>query len=738
MKAEQTHYQSCVLCEAMCGLVIQHDGTKILSIKGDKNDPFSQGYICPKAMALKDIYEDDDRIKHPLLKTDRGWQEISWQQAFDKTALAIKQIQAEYGQDAIATYLGNPNVHNTGSMLFVPWLLKALHSKNSYSATSVDQLPHQMLSYFLFGHQLQIPVPDIDRCDFFLMLGANPAASNGSLMSAPNIKKRLAAIKDRGGKIIVIDPRKTETASLASSHHFIQPGSDALLLLAMIQTLYAENLIPINAATKKLAAITLNWEQERDNIKTYVETYTPERVADKTGISADEIKHLTRDFASAQHAVCYGRMGVSTQQFGLLCQYLIMLLNILTGRLDQQGGMMFTRPAANILKAVPKGHFDRYRSRVRQRPEFSGELPVAVMAEEMLVEGSGKIKALINIAGNPVLSTPNGQQMDKALEQLDFMLAIDFYINESNRHANIILPPVSPLERDHYDLVFNLLAVRNTAKFSKALFKKPQNTQHDWQIFLQLAKRLFKGRTWRESASIKLLMMFFLKSGPKLLLDILLRTGPYSHFLGSFFSSKHLSLARLKAQPHGIDLGELSPCLPQALWHEDKTIHLNTAFFMADLQRVDDIFWGSANANSGKTKQKPFLLIGRRHIRSNNSWLHNSLRLVKGRNRCTLHIHPDDALHNGITSGQTVKVTSVSGAIELPAQITNTIKRGVLSIPHGWGHHREGIFLSTASRHAGVSINDISDETALDVLSGNAVLNGIAVSITALKNHEET
>ncbi|MCP5209414.1 MAG: molybdopterin-dependent oxidoreductase [Hahellaceae bacterium] len=709
-----THYRTCSLCEAMCGVEIKTQGQKIISIKGDKDDPFSRGHICPKATALQDLHEDPDRLRAPIERTATGWHEISWEEALSKTAAALKKVQKTHGRDAVGAYLGNPNVHNMGSMLFGKYLLQTLRTKNKFSATSVDQLPHHIVAYQMFGHQLMLPVPDIDRTDHFMIIGGNPIASNGSIMSVPDIRNRLKDIQKRSGKVIVIDPRRSETAELANEHHFIRPGTDALLMLAMINTVFAEKL----CAPGKIKSFTDNLYA----LQQISAPYSAEKVAPLTGIPAESTRALVRDFCHAKAAVCYGRMGCSVQQFGTLTQYLIMVFNMLTGRLDSAGGMMFTHPAADILPQSGKGHIGKIKSRVRGLAGFGGELPSAVLAEEILTPGEGQIKAMLIAAGNPVLSTPNGAQLDKAFSQLDFMVAVDFYRNESNRHANIILPPVGPLERDHYDIVFHTLAVRNTAKYSTPLFVPEASAKHDWQIFLELAHRLKSKPTIKQILSHKAMMAL----GPQSILDLLLRTGPYG---GKWNLLKGLSLKKLKDNPHGIDLGPLRESLPKGLYTRDKKINMALDFFSADIARLNTTFFAST---SEKTEPGTLLLIGRRHVRSNNSWLHNSHRLVKGKSRCTVMMHPQDAEARGIVNEQMVRVTSRVGAVEIAAEITDEIMPGVISIPHGWGHNRQGTGWKIAEQHAGVSVNDLTDELFIDELSGNAALNGVPVTLVPI------
>jgi anaerobic selenocysteine-containing dehydrogenase len=703
----KTHYRTCNLCEAMCGLEIKHEGTQILSIKGDKEDPFSKGYICPKATALQDLYEDPDRLRAPMERTENGWKELSWPDALDKVADGITSLQKKYGDNALGIYLGNPNVHNMGSMLTARHLLTGLKSRSRFSATSIDQLPHHIVCMHMFGHMLRIPVPDINRTQHMLIVGANPLASNGSIMTAANVRQKIKDIRGRNGKVVVIDPRRTETADVADEHHFIRPGSDILMLLAMLNEVYEQGFVKESAASQLT--------DQFDDIKTLAQGYTSDKVAKLTGIEASEIKRLVKEYCEAESAVLYGRMGVSVQEFGLLSQYVIMLINLVTGRIDVEGGMMFPNPAVDVVNGSGPGYLGKRRTRVRNLPDFNGDFPVVAMSEEMLTPGEGQIKGFINIAGNPVLSTPNGKKLDGALEQLDFMVSIDYYLNETSKHANIILPPVSPLERDHYDMTFHGLAVHNTTKYSPALFKTPKGQKGDWEISLELAKRLDK----KANFSTKLNRFLTKLLGPQFLLNEGLKRSSY----------KGLSVKELKKNPHGIDLGALTPLLPKAIKHKDKKIHLNMDFYKADLKRVEESF----NLESPQTSEE-ILLIGRRHVRSNNSWLHNSQRLVKGKSRCTLMLHPELAEKQSIKDGDLVKVTSNVGSIEIVAEVTDELMPGVVSIPHGWGHGRKGIRQAVAQKHAGVSVNDLTDEGLIDKLSGNAAVNGVPVVLESLSS----
>ncbi len=715
------HYRNCNLCEAICGIEITRNGGERLDIRGDKDDPFSQGFICPKAVALQDIHYDKDRLKHPVRRTANGWQRIGWDEAFDEVAQNLKRVQAQHGRQAVATYLGNPSVHSYGAMLFAPRFIRSLHTRNRFSATSVDQLAHHLAAYFMFGHQLFLPIPDLDRTKFLLTIGANPAVSNGSLMTAPGMPRRLKDIRARGGKIALIDPRRNETAALADEHLFIRPGTDALLLLALLHVVFEEGLTRLET----LASFTDGVE----TIGKIVSDFPPERVAWITGIESNQIRKLAREFAASESAVCHGRIGVSTQEFGGVCQWLINVLNTVTGNLDRAGGAMFTLPAFDPVTVpeslAPRGSFGRWHSRVRKLPEFAGELPVAALAEEVLTEGEGQIKALVTHAGNPVLSTPNGRELDRALTGLDFMASIDFYINETTRHAHIILPPTAPLERGNYDVVFHLLGVRNVAKFSPPLFRANGETRHEWQIFLDLQTRMERnGALGRAKRTIG--KRFF---GPERLLDVGLRFGPYGDKFNPF--SKGLNLRKLKKAVHGIDLGPLRPCLPGRLRTSDKRIQLAPDVFVKDIERLK--VWERAweRGHPAGSTNSHLLLIGRRTLRSNNSWMHNSERLVKGKPQCTMLIHPTDAAHRELKSGQNVVVRSRAGSIEIPIEVSEEMMPGVVCIPHGWGHDRQGIQMEVAQRNAGASINDLTDNLAIDSLCGTAAFNGTPVTVEA-------
>jgi len=687
----------CNLCEAICGLVFTLDDDRITSVKGDPDDPLSRGHICPKAVALQDVHEDPDRLRRPVRRIGDRWQEVSWDEALDLVATNLARAVNEHGRDALAIYLGNPNVHSLGSMTHGTAMVKSFRTRNKYSATSVDQLPAQLLAFLMYGHQLLLPVPDIDRTDLFLVLGANPMASNGSLMTVPDFPARLRELKRRGGRMVVVDPRRTETAKAAHEHHFVRPGTDAYVLLAMLQVLFAEGLTTPPTYVDGLAAV-----------RAAVEPFTPERAEAASGIAADDVRRLARELAGARSAAVYGRVGVSTQEFGLVATWAVQLLNLVTGNLDRPGGVMLTRPAVDAVGRgfIGRGHHDVWRSRVRDLPEFAGELPVATLADEIRTPGEGQVRALLTLSGNPVSSTPDGAGLAEAIRTLDFVAAVDFYVNETTRLADVILPPTGALERDHYDLVFHTLAVRNTARFTPALFEKPAGTMHDWEIYREIVLRTQRLLTSPKPRKARLVQAARMRVSPTRTIDLLLRT-----------ATPRLSVRRLRRGP--VDLGPLEPCLPGRLQTEDGRIHAAPQRVLDDVARLDAV----------TLAPEGLLLVGRRHQRDNNSWMHNTPRLTRGKARHQLYMHPADLAERAITDGSLVRVASAVGTVEIEVQASDDMMPGVVSLPHGYGHRRPGVRMRQAVELPGASMNDLTDPAVLDA-SGNAVLSGVPVTVT--------
>ncbi|RJS19755.1 molybdopterin oxidoreductase family protein [Corallococcus sp. H22C18031201] len=717
----RTHFRTCPLCEAMCGIALKCEEGLITDIRGDPDDPLSRGYLCPKAVALKDIHEDPLRLRQPLRRVGSRWEPVGWDEALDEVAERLHAVRREHGADSVAYYQGNPHVHNHGALLMAMEFTRSLGSRSRFSTASMDHLPHLLTAYQMFGHQLLMPVPDLDRTDLLVVLGGNPAVSNGSLMTAPDMTRRLKALRQRGGRVVVIDPRRTRTAELGDTHHFIRPGTDPLLLLALIQTLFHEGKVALG----RLADFTDGVEVLRE----VSASYNPERVAAQVGISAEDIRALALDLAAAPTAVVYGRLGVCTQEFGTLNCWLINAINVLTGNLDRPGGAAFTRPAVDTV-AVGKwmgqqGELGGWSSRVRGLPAFTGELPVATLAEELDTPGEGRLRALVCAAGNPVLTAPNGGRLARALDGLDFMVAIDFYVNETARHAHFVLPPTFALERDHYDVAMHMMSVRNTTRYCPPMVPAGPEARHDWEIYLDLAIRLDALRDgpigWLGVLRGRLLRWLT----PTRLIDLFLRIGPYGRRspLG-----RGLSLAALREQAHAVDLGPLEPCLPRRLYTRGKRLQLAPPLLVADLKRLSERFTAQ-----GATAAAPELvLIGRRQLRTNNSWMHHVPRLTKGPDTCTLLMHPEDARRLSLREGQAVAVCSRVGRVTAPLEITDAIMPGVVSLPHGFGQHAgDAAPGMPAVTHPGVSLNDLTDDARVDALSGTIAFSGVPVTVVA-------
>jgi anaerobic selenocysteine-containing dehydrogenase len=709
-----THFRSCNLCEASCGLEVSVLENEIVSIRGDSLDPMSQGYVCPKGIALADLHRDPDRLRHPIRKrSDGGWESIGWDDAFDLVARRLLEVRRNHGDDAVGMYLGNPITHGWAPITLIPLLLKALGTRHRYSAASVDQQPQHLLSYLLFGSPLLLPVPDIDNTDYLLVIGGNPVVSNGSIMTAPDIRRRLRSLKERGGRLTVIDPRRTETARLADEYVPIQPGADVLLLAAMAHVLFAENLVHLGRAAEFVDGLS--------EVESMVSQFSPENVAAQTGIAADTIRSLAREVAQAKSGAVYARLGVCQSEYGTVAYWLVHVINILTGRLDERGGWMFAEPAFDLpvigAKTTDLIGYDRWRSRIRGIPEFAAEYPSVILAEEILTPGEGQIRAMILYAGNPVLSVPDGRRMDEALADLEFCVSVDFYLNESNRHADVILPPQALLEREEFDLVFPAVSVRNHIRWGEKVLEPAPDTRSDAEILLELLWRVEAERKGKSRSRI----MHRLRAAalPKAFVAGAIRVGPWGLRRGR----KALSLRKVRQSPHGVDLGPLTSVMPGRLMPKNKRVQLNHPVVVADWPRVRSLL--DAQSNDG------LVLIGRRHLRSNNSWMHNFERLTTGTNRCTLLVHPLDAQSRSIGDGDMVSLQSNVGSIDVVVEVSEEVMPGVVCLPHGWGHQRQGSGWHHAERLPGSSANDITDTSRYDPVSGNAAVNGTPVTLVA-------
>ena len=746
MASETVHYRTCPFCEATCGLEVTVRGDEVVSVRGDEADVFSRGFLCPKSQGLKGLHDDPDRLTKPLVRRDGELVEATWEEAFAEVDRGLGRVLEAGDRDAVAVYLGNPSAHSLGPMIYGPALAKALGTKNIYSASTVDQMPKQVSAGLMFGAGLSVPVPDVDRTDYLLILGANPLVSNGSLLTAPNMRGRIRAIQERGGQVVVIDPRRTRTAKEATRHHFIRPGTDALLLFAIANVVYAEDLV----SPGRLAELA----NGADEVERLAAPFTPEAVAPATGIDPEAIRAIARELAGAERAAVYGRIGTTTQRFGTLSSWLVDVLNFLTGNLDREGGAMFPLAAVGQRNSTGTGpvgkgvKLGRWTSRVSGLPEVFGELPVVALAEEITTPGKGQVRALLTIAGNPCVSTPNAAALEAAIGELDFMVSVDFYVNETTRHADVILPPPEPLAKSHYDFALYQLAVRSVANYSPPVLPASPGQPEEWEIVLRLAAiaagqgpdadigawddivlQTLAGREVATPGSRvegrdvdELKAALGERRGPERILDFMLRAGPFGDAFGA--DPDGLTLDKLEAAPHGIDLGPMRPRLPDALRTPSGKIELAPEAIVADVPRLESELDAAAERNG------EMVLIGRRQLRSNNSWFHNLPALMKGKDRCTLHVNPVDAERLGLRDGGEARIASATGELVAPVEVTDAIMPGVVSIPHGWGHDVPGVRLGVAAAHAGVNSNVLAP-AEIDPASGNAVLNGIAVTVSA-------
>jgi anaerobic selenocysteine-containing dehydrogenase len=742
-------HRTCPLCEATCGLRIEVADGAVTRIRGDLDDVFSRGYLCPKGSSLKGLHEDPDLVRQPLVKIDGEFHPTTWQHAFELIEQRLRPMLVEHGPDAVALYSGNPWSHNYETIIYTTMLYGAV-GRNRFAAASIDQRPREIVSSVHFGTRTAFPVPDIDRTDLLVLLGSDPLESNGSLATAPDWPGRLAAIRERGGKVIVIDPRRSKTAEVADEHLPIRPGGDAALLAGIAHVLFADGLVAPGAAGEHIDGLA--------DVGAALADFSPETVGPWCGIAPDRIRALAHDLAAAPSAAVHGRLGTCLQDLATLTSWLLDVVNTATGNLDRPGGVMFSRPAALGLNTSGQpgigmgSDYGMVRSRVRGLPGAFQQLPAVCLAEGIETPGEGQVRGLITIAGNPVLSAPDGRRLAEALDSLEFMVSVDFYVNETTRHADVILPAPTALQRSHYDVAYYQFSVRNIANFSPPVLPLGPDQLAEWRTLLTLTGILQgKGATPDVDAMDEGLASLFVQiavgdpygpihgrdadeimralspfAGPERILDLALRTGPYGDGFGA--NPEGLSLARLLAHPHGVDLGALVPRLPEMLRTPTGRVDLANPVFVADLVRLRERL---------TQPPPPLVLIGRRHLRSNNSWQHNLPTLAKGKERCVLQIHPADADARGLATGDRARVASAVGAIVAPVEVTDAVMPGVVSLPHGWGHDLPGAKLAVASSRAGVNANLLAGNDAVDPLSGNPHLNGVPVDVTAAQEENE-
>ncbi len=715
--SRQIVQRQCPLCEAHCGIRVEVEDHRVLRIEGDPEDVLSRGYLCPKGTALKSLHEDPERLRTPLKRVGEKFVEIGWDEALTYAGMRLREIRRRHGRDAVGAYLGNPTAHSS-AVFAVEALKRILRSKNIFSAASVDQFPQYLAAHLMFGDHTLLPLVDLDRTDHLLIIGANPAVSNGSITTMPDARTRLKAVRARGGRVVVVDPRRTETARLADQHVAVRPGSDVYLLLAMLHVLFAEGLTRCPP-----------WLAGVEEVRRLVADFPAAQAAGRCGIEAEVIDTLARDFAGAPSAVAYGRLGVCHTQDGTLAAWLITVLNAVTGNLDHPGGAMFATPPVDLGRVLrmiwgPSSH-DSYRSRGADLPDLNGELPLAALSDEITRPGPRQLRGLIVCAGNPALSAPHARAVQEALSRLDFLVCVDLYLTETSRLADLVLPPVSQLERAELDVVFPAFSVRNNARWSPRAVEPPPEGREDWDIVLALATELFDGpasRVLRRAVAALLKVV-----DAHRVVDALIFVGPQGPLSrdssGRRRGRRGLTAARVRRTPGGVDLGPLEPRLAKVIRTKDKQVRLAPPTLLASARALPV-------ESAAVSSEFDLQLIGRRHLRSNNSWLHNVSAMVKGRDRCTALMHPQDVEARGLIGASSVRVTSRVGSIEVPLEVSEEIRPGVVSVPHGWGHDRPDTGWSTAKKHPGVNVNVIVDSAIVDRLSGNAAVNATRVRVT--------
>lgn len=756
------HHRTCPLCEATCGLAITLDGDRVVSVRGDAEDVFSAGFVCPKGVALGELHHDPDRLRQPLVRDEASGtlRPASWAEAFDAVRARLVPVIREQGPDAVGVYLGNPNAHNVTSTFYAPALVRAIGTSYRFSASTVDQMPKQVSAGLMFGTELSVPIPDIDRTDCFVVLGANPMVSNGSLFTVPDFPGRLRTLRRRGGRMIVVDPVRTRTAAVADEHLAIRPGSDALWLAAVAHAILTDGTPHLAAAAPYVDPADLA------ALRQAVRPFSAEAVAAVTGIDAATTRRIAHELAQAAAPVVYGRMGTTTTglatgagavvSLGAVASWLVDVVNILVGALDRPGGAMWPLPPAGgpTTEGTPGvGRGTRIpgsrRTRVRGLPSAFGEFPVAALAEEIDTPDPAtgeRVRALITVAGNPVVSTPDGGRLARALPRLDALISLDAYVTETSRHAHVVLPAPSPLARRHYDVVFANLAVRNTARWADPAFPLADGERDEGDTLLQLAAIAAGARGGAEPTVEQLddLVAFDVarraatdtasrahgrdpgellaavapRRGVERLVDLRLRSGPFGDGFGTHPDG--VTLDTVRAQPHGVDFGPMQPRLPEVLRTPSGRIEL------APPQLLDAL--ADATALLAAPVDAP-VLVGRRQLRSNNSWLHNLPTLVGGSNQCMLQVHPDDAERYALVDGGQAQVTSAAGTLTATVAVTTDVRPGVVCLPHGWGHTEPGTWGATAQEHHGVNVNVLADSGPVEPLSGNAVLGGYPVAL---------
>ncbi|WP_328397036.1 molybdopterin oxidoreductase family protein [Nocardia sp. NBC_00416] len=709
--------RQCTLCEAHCGILVTVEDTKVTRVEGNPDDVLSKGYICPKATAMAGLHDDPDRLRTPVRRVGDRFEPIGWDEAFREIGTRLRRVRHDHGPHAVGMYLGNPAAHNS-AIMYAFALRAGLMTRNFYTASSIDQFPQEFVAWQMYGSNFLMPIADIDRTDRLVIIGANPAVSNGSVTTMPGARDRIKEVRTRGGKVVVIDPRRTETARLADEHVSVLPGGDPYLLLAVLHVLITEDLCDRTAVRAQCSGL--------DDLRDLVADFTPENAAPHAGVDADTIRRLAREHAAAESAVMYARIGVCQTVTGTITHWLVNTINAVTGNLDRPGGQMYATPAVDLLPLARRmpPFYGAWTDRSGKYKSFRFELPVAALADEILDEGPGQIRAMITYAGNPVLSTPQRGRLDKALSSLDFYVAVDMYITETTRHADIILPPLSPLEREDLDILLTMFSVHNNIRYNARAIAPEADGLEDWEIMARLTTEILPLPL--RSITGRALNAAFARFSPLRAAALGVAVGPHGMLRRG---RKGITLAKVRAARGGIDLGPLQPRLRSLIATADRSVHLAPRQFVTEARRL---LREAHEAGAVRDNGFDLRLIGRRHLRSNNSWLHNVPAMVKGRDRCTALMHPQDATARGLSEGGRVTVSSPIGSIVVPVEISDDIRPGTVAIPHGWGHGEPGVGWTVAASTPGANVNLLHDPEQVDRISGNAAVNSTWVKVAAV------
>jgi anaerobic selenocysteine-containing dehydrogenase len=705
----------CRICEPLCGMVATVEDGRLVQLRPDREHPLSRGYACPKGIAMTEVQNDPDRVLHPLKRVGGPgeFERTTWSEAMRAIAGELKRILAERGPESVGWYMGNPGAFSYSHVLWVKGFLDGLGTPHYYSAGSQDVNNRFAASALLYGSPLVVPIPDLIETDFLFMVGANPLVSHGSVLSAPRVREQLNGIVERGGRVVVVDPRRTETAR-QFEHLPVRPDADAWLLLSMLNVIFEEELTDREFISR--------WTTGADALSEQARAYAPEQTESRTGLPPERVREVARGFARANSAAAYGRTGSCLGRFGTLVAYLLDALNAVTGNLDSPGGAVFGRPPISLDDIGEKAGLDTYgkvRSRVGGFPDVIGNLPATLLPREITTAGEGQIRAFFVSAGNPVLSVPDGDALEAAFAELDLMVSLDLYVNETNRHAHYVLPATTFLEREDVPVAFLGFYSTPFIQVTEPVVEPAGEAREEWRVIDELSRAL--GVAPYSLPVLRRLAKLGIRITPRRLIDLLLRVGPAGDRFG--LRPSGLSLAKVARSPHGIVLDDriATGVLARKLRHGDGRVHLHESAIASELGRL-----GSVNGDSADF---PLKLIGLRELRSHNSWMHNAPLLMRGGRSHALRIHPDDAERAGLADGDRARIASRAGAIEAPVKLTDEMTPGTVALPHGWGHKGGGWRLANSNGGANVNALAPSDPESLERLAGMAHLNGIPVRV---------